>query len=61
MKGLSVSQEFYSPEAYRNGIEAALDLLHAELPRALVQVGVMFDVTPLTEFSTGPLCDLLQR
>ena len=31
------------------------------MPRALVQVVTMFDVTPLTELSTGLVCDLMQR
>ncbi|ELU16539.1 hypothetical protein CAPTEDRAFT_194093 [Capitella teleta] len=50
----------YHPEAHRDGIEAALDELHANLPRALVQVVGMFDITVLTELSTGGLCDLMQ-
>jgi phospholipase B1 len=50
----------YQPEAYRDGIQAALDEMHNRLPRALVQVVAMFDITPLTELSTGGLCDLLQ-
>jgi phospholipase B1 len=50
----------YQPPAYRDGIEAALDRMHSEMPRTLVQVMAMFDITPLTELSTGSLCDLLQ-
>jgi phospholipase B1 len=50
----------YHPEAYRDGIEAALDEMHRVMPRTLVQVMAMFDITPLTELSTGGLCDLLQ-
>ncbi|ELU12863.1 hypothetical protein CAPTEDRAFT_198659 [Capitella teleta] len=50
----------YDPVAHRDGIEAALDELHANLPRALVQVVGMFDITTLTELSTGELCNMLQ-
>ena len=53
-------QDSYNPEAYRDGIQAALDKLHAEVPRALVNLVIMFDITPLTNISTRPLCDAVQ-
>jgi phospholipase B1 len=52
--------DYYSPEAYRDGIQKALDVMHQSMPRTLVQVVTMFDVTPLTELSTGAACDLMQ-
>lgn len=57
---VAMRQDYYQPEAYRDGIKAALDVMHASMPRTLVQVVAMFDVTPLTELSTGALCDSLQ-
>ena len=44
-----------------NNIKTALDTLKANIPRTLVQVVTMFDVTPLQNFSTGPVCDAMHR
>jgi phospholipase B1 len=49
----------YSPEAYRDGIQRALDHLHENLPKTFVNLVIMFDVSPLRNMSTGPLCDAM--
>jgi len=49
-------------EAYRDGVKAALDLLHAHVPRAFVNFVVMADVSVvpnLTHADTVQLCDRL--
>jgi hypothetical protein len=53
-------QRNYSAEAYYAWFESALTMLRAEMPRTIVNLVSMFDVTPLPSFSTGLLCDLLQ-
>lgn len=53
-------QESYGPEAYRDGVRDALDYLHTNVRRALVNVVLYFDVSPLQDVSTGPVCDALQ-
>jgi len=50
----------YSKEAYYAFFESALTTLKAEMPRTIVNLVTMFDVTPLPSFSTGLACDLLQ-
>jgi len=52
-------QEF-SPENYGAKFREAVDILHANVPRLIVQLIVMFDVTPLANLSTGLLCNALQ-
>ena len=54
-------QEEYNPETYRDGIQDALDVMHAELNRTLVQVVLMFDISPLENVSTGVSCDAVHR
>ena len=54
-------QDWYDPIPYRESIEEALDILKEDLPRALVQVVAMFDITPLPDMSTGIDCDILHR
>jgi len=39
----------------------ALDVLQKDVPRMLVQVVVMFDVSPLRFLQDGFLCELLQE
>ena len=51
----------YNPVAYTNNIKTALDSLKASLPRTLVQVVTMFDVSPLQNMSTGLVCDTMHR
>lgn len=50
----------YSAEAYYAWFESALTMLREEMPRTIVNLVSMFDVTPLPSFSTGLVCDLLQ-
>ena len=54
-------QKDRSPEKYAENIMKALDLLQKEVPRMLVQVVVMFDVTPLRFIQDGFLCEILQE
>lgn len=49
-----------SAEFWYYSFERALLKLKEEMPRAVVNLVSMFDVTPLPEFSTGLVCDLLQ-
>ena len=48
------------PDAYVAGITEALDRLHADMPRAIVNLVVMFDISPLTNISDRLLCDAVQ-
>ena len=50
----------YLPEKYRDGIQEALDILHNNTPRALVNLVVMFDITPLKNSSEDFICDAVQ-
>ena len=54
------TQETYMPDAYVAGITEALDRLHADMPRAIVNLVVMFDISPLTNISDRLLCDAVQ-
>ncbi|KAK2180581.1 hypothetical protein NP493_437g04011 [Ridgeia piscesae] len=49
-----------SPEMYAENIKQALDLLQKHVPRMLVQVVVMFDVTPVRFLQHGIFCSILQ-
>jgi hypothetical protein len=49
-----------SAEFWYYSFERALLMLKAEMPRTIVNLVSMFDVTPLPSFSTGLVCDLLQ-
>ncbi|KAI0237110.1 Phospholipase B1, membrane-associated [Lamellibrachia satsuma] len=53
-------QKGRSPGKYAENIMKALDLLQKEVPRMLVQVVAMFDVTPLRFIQDGFLCEILQ-
>ena len=53
-------QAKYSPAAYKAKFEEALDTLALNVPKLFVNLVAMFDVSPLTNFSTSVLCDLLQ-
>ncbi|KAI0237112.1 Phospholipase B1, membrane-associated [Lamellibrachia satsuma] len=50
-----------SPEQYAENIMQALDLLQKNVPRMLVQIVVMFDVSPLRFLQDGFLCGILQE
>ena len=54
-------QNQYGPEKYIENVEGALDILLEHSPRTFVNLVPMFDVTPLTNLSSGPLCDILHR
>ena len=53
------SLQALSPENYRDHVQEALDILHASVPRALVNLVLYFDVSPLTNISTGIICDAI--
>jgi phospholipase B1 len=57
----SCRRQEYSPENYGLRFREAMDILYAEVPRLYVNLIVMFDVTPLTNFSRGFSCDLLHE
>lgn len=50
-----------SPERFVEFYRIALDKLHAEVPKAFVQIIPMFDVSPIRHLSTGFVCDIVQR
>jgi phospholipase B1 len=50
----------YTPENYGAKFREAMDILYANVPRAMVQLIAMFDVTPLSNFSNSLLCNALQ-
>lgn len=45
---------------YVSNIQRALDIMYAEIPRAIVIVTGIFDITPLPAFSDGLICDVFQ-
>ncbi len=49
----------YSAESYVQHIRNALDILHEEIPRALVNVVTYYDITPVTSLSDGLICDAI--
>ncbi len=51
----------HEPENYINSIQKALDLLHAELPRTLVNFVSMVNVEDIRDMNTGLVCNLLHR
>ncbi|ELU00766.1 hypothetical protein CAPTEDRAFT_224221 [Capitella teleta] len=53
-------QEKYSPESFAANIKSALDILHAEMPKTIVVLSNIFDITPLPAFSDGIICDIVQ-
>lgn len=60
----AVGGEMFSPDAYRDGIKAALDLLHRHVPRAFVNLQAMLDISmvpDLTHPGQEELCDQLHR
>jgi len=50
----------YSPENYGLRFREAVQILYDEVPRIIVNLIVMFDITPLPIFSTGLVCRQLQ-
>ncbi len=58
---LSTFQVALSPESYIQNIQDALDIMHQNIPRAIVQVVPYFDVSPVTEISDNLVCDTLHR
>ena len=51
-------QDDYNPDNYLANIETALEKLRASMPRTMVHIVAMADVTPLANFSTGLVCDI---
>lgn len=50
----------HSPDDYYRNFETAIKTLYDNLQRTIVNLVPMFDITPLEDFSTGPVCDSLQ-
>ena len=50
------NKTFYSAKNYANNIKAALDMLHAELPRTFVNVVQLLKVNEIKELNKGPVC-----
>jgi len=53
-------QEKNSVENYYKNFDLAVQILHDNLTRTIVNLVPMFDVTPVANFSTGLACDYLQ-
>lgn len=53
-------QDYYSAENYVGNIQRGLDVLYAEVPKAIVLVTGMLDITPLPLFSDRLICDIIQ-
>ena len=53
-------QGVHSPQAYINKVEEALDVLHENVPRALVNVVPYFDITPVTGLADKFVCKAIQ-
>jgi len=50
----------YRPENYADNIRQALDIFHAEVPRALVNVALIFDIAPVAQLSSNNIwCTLV--
>ncbi|GFS25005.1 phospholipase B1, membrane-associated-like [Elysia marginata] len=50
----------YSPANYRKNLQDALDIFHAELPRALVNLALIFDIAPIAQLGkTDIWCSLV--
>ncbi len=50
------SEAELSVENYKNHIQSALDILHAQLPRTFVNVVSIFDITPVAAMANGIMC-----
>ncbi|CAH1797469.1 unnamed protein product [Owenia fusiformis] len=49
--------DLLGPENYLNNVRSTLDHFHFNMPRALINVVLMFDITPLPIMSDNILCD----
>lgn len=50
----------YSPANYRKNLQDALDIFHAELPRAFVNLALIFDIAPIAQLGkTDMWCSLV--
>ncbi|VDH93093.1 phospholipase B1, membrane-associated [Mytilus galloprovincialis] len=49
----------YSGANYANNIKQALDILHAQVPKVLVNVVQIFDIAPIAAMNGGFLCNLV--
>jgi len=54
-----VNSNIHSPDSYIAKIREALDILHAQVPRAFVNLAQIFDITPLAKVSQGFFCNLV--
>ncbi|KAL4221999.1 Lysophospholipase 1 [Mactra antiquata] len=53
--------DLHSPNTYINKIREALDYLHANVPKAFVNLVEIFDITPLAKVSQGFFCNLITQ
>jgi phospholipase B1 len=54
-----VLQTRFSAENYANNIKQALDILHHEVPKAFVNVVLIFDIAPIAAIEGDIWCDLV--
>ena len=52
-------QEDYNPTTYASQIELAINKIRDAIPRTMVHIVSMFDVTPLSNYSTGAICNIM--
>jgi len=50
----------YSPTAYRNNVQAALNILHAQMPRTIVNFVTVLNVAELEDLHDGFVCKNMQ-
>lgn len=50
----------YSADNYRNNVKAALDILHARMPRTIVNFVTVLNVAELEDLHEGAVCQNMQ-
>ncbi len=53
--------DYFSPENYVNNLREALDYLHANLPRAFVNMVQLINITHIRETNHGLVCSLIHK
>ena len=57
---MQLQQERFSPAKFTSDFRSALDFLKAEVPRMLVNLVAMMDITPLPDIKPGWYCSAMQ-
>ena len=59
-RAINIFQGIHDPIAFRLNMEEALTKLY-QVPRMLVQIVPVFDISPIRNVSTGQACDFLHK